>query len=180
VEPLIHLVIPFTALTLYGLEWRKALPLALLAQLPDLDVLFHVHRSMSHSLVVVSLVGLPLLMLAYRLKTPRVGWLVLLAVASHIALDVFAGYTPILWPLYGNSVWIRTELMAQISSIPTLIPALKIAMEPTRFIAFESIDAPLLTGEGLIISMMLILPVLVKALEKKRWMMNRARERLMK
>ena len=167
VEPLIHLVIPFAALTLYGLEWREALPLALLALLPDLDVFLHVHRSMSHSLVVVSLVGLPLLMLAYRLKASRVGWLVLLAVASHIALDVFAGYTPILWPLYGNSVWIQTELMAQISSIPTLIPALKIAMEPTRFIPFQSIDAPLLTGKGLIISMVLILPILVKALGKK-------------
>ena len=166
-EPLIHLVIPFAALTLYGLEWREAFPLALLALLPDLDVFIHVHRSMSHSLVVVSLVGLPLLMLAYRLKASRVGWLVLLAVASHIALDVFAGYTPILWPLYGNSVWIQTELMAQISSIPTLIPALKIAMEPTRFIPFQSIDAPLLTGGGLIISIILIMPILVKILGER-------------
>ena len=167
-EPLIHLVVPFTALTLYGLEWRKALPLALLAMLPDLDVFFHVHRSMSHSLVVISLVSLPLLMLAYRLKNPRVGWLGLLAVASHIALDVFAGYTPILWPLYENSVWIQTELRAQISSTPTLTPALKIAMEPTRFIAFRSLDAPLFTGEGLIISMVLVLPLLFKVFGERR------------
>jgi len=166
-EPLIHLVVPFTALTLYGLGWRKALPLALLAMLPDLDVFFRVHRSMSHSLVVISLVGLPLMMLAYRLKNLRVGWLGFLAVASHIALDVFAGYTPILWPLYGNSVWIQTELRAQISSTPTLTPVLNIAMEPTRFIAFQSIDAPLLTGKGLIISVILILPILVKVLGKK-------------
>lgn len=166
-EPLIHLVVPFTALTLYGLKWREALPLALLALLPDLDALFHVHRSMSHSLVVISAVGLPLLVLAYRLKIPRFGWLGLLAVASHIALDVFAGYTPILWPLYGDSVWIRTELMAHISSTPTLTPVLKIAMEPTRFIAFQSMDAPLFTGEGLIISVVLILPILINILGKK-------------
>lgn len=163
-EPLIHLVVPFTALTLYGLEWRKALPLALL---PDLDVFFRVHRSMSHSLVVISLVGLPLLMLAYRLKKPQSGWLGLLAVASHIALDVFAGYTPVLWPLYGKSVWIQTELRAQISSTPTLTPVLNVAVEPTRFTAFQSLDAPLLTGRGLIISVILILPILVNVLGKK-------------
>ena len=161
-EPLLHLVVPFTALTLYGLEWRKALPLALLALLPDFDVFFRVHRSMSHSLVVISLVGLPLLMLAYRMKTPQAGWLGLLAVASHIALDVFDGYTPVLWPLYGNSMWIQAELRAQISSSPTLTPALRLAMEPTRFIAFRSLDAPLFTGEGLIISMVLVLPLLFK------------------
>lgn len=165
-EPLIHLVVPFTALTLYGLEWRKALPLALFALLPDFDVFFRVHRSMSHSLVVISLVGLPLMMLAYRLKNPQAGWLGLLAVASHIALDVFAGYTPILWPLYGNSVWIQTELRAHISSTPTLIPVFKVAMEPTRFAAFQSLDTSLLTGGGLIISVVLILPILVKVLGK--------------
>lgn len=166
-EPLLHLVVPFTALTIYGLEWRKALPLALLALLPDFDALFHVHRSMSHSLVVISLVGLPLMMLAYRLKNPQAGWLGILAVASHIALDVFAGYTPILWPLYGNSVWIQTELRAHISSTPTLTTALNIAIEPTQFIAFQSMDTPLLTGKGLIISIILILPILVNVLGKK-------------
>ena len=161
-EPLIHLVVPFTALTLYGLEWRKALPIALLAVLPDFDVFFHVHRSMSHSLVVISAVGLPLLMLAYGLKSLRVGLLGLLAVASHIALDVFDGYTPVLWPLYENSMWIQAELRAQISSSPTLTPALRLAMEPTRFTAFRSLDAPLFTGEGLIISIVLVLPLLFK------------------
>ena len=166
-EPLIHLVVPFTALIISGLEWRKALPLALLALLPDLDALFHVHRSMSHSLVVISAVGLPLLVLTYRLKISRVGWLGLLAVASHIALDVFTGYTPILWPLYGNSVWIQTELMAHISSTPTLTPVLKIALEPIQFIAFQSLDAALLTGKGLIISVILILPILINVLGKK-------------
>ena len=167
-EPLLHLVVPFTALTLYGLEWRKALPLALLALLPDFDVFFRVHRSMSHSLVVISLVGLPLLMLAYRMKTPQAGWLGLLAVYSHIALDVFAGYTPILWPLYGKSVWIQTELRAHIGSIPTVVPALNVAMEPTRFNAFQSLDTSILTGGGLIISMVLVLPLLFKVFGERR------------
>ena len=161
-EPLVHLVVPFAALMLHGLEWWRAFLIALLALLPDLDVLFRVHRSMSHSLVVVSAVGLPLLFIAYRLEAFGVGCLVLLAVASHVALDVFAGYTPVLWPLYGNSMWIQAELRARISSSGTLAPSLKLALKPTRFEEFQTLDAQLLTGEGLIISAILVLPVLVK------------------
>ena len=52
-KPLIHFIVPFTALTLAGVEFRKALPISLLALLPDLDALFLVHRSLSHSLVVL-------------------------------------------------------------------------------------------------------------------------------
>jgi len=167
-EPLIHVVVPFIALTLSDVEWSNALPISLLALLPDVDVLFHVHRSISHSLVVLSLVGLPLLILAYRLGVLRIGCLGLLAVASHIGLDLFAGYTPILWPLYGNSIWVQAELVARVASYPTLTPAVKLAVEPTSFIAFQSMDAPLFTGEGLIISTMLVLPILIRAFREGR------------
>ena len=94
-EPLVHFVVPFAALMLAGVEFRKALPISLLALLPDLDALFLVHRSFSHS-VVVMLIGIaPFLLLTYKFK-PRVhgyALLMLMAVASHSILDVFAGYT---------------------------------------------------------------------------------------
>jgi len=44
VEPLIHFVVPIVALMFVGLEFRKALPISLLALLPDLDALFLVHE----------------------------------------------------------------------------------------------------------------------------------------
>ena len=105
-EPLIHFIVPFVALMLVDVEAKKALPISLLALLPDLDALLLVHRSNSHSIVVVLSVAAPLLLLAYKFKPRLCGYafLALLAVTSHLVLDVFAGYTPLLWPLYGCSI----------------------------------------------------------------------------
>jgi membrane-bound metal-dependent hydrolase YbcI (DUF457 family) len=98
---------------LINVEVKKALPISILAVLPDLDALFLVHRSLSHSLVVVLGVTVPLLLLTYKFKPRLQGYvlLALLAVASHLILDLFSGYTPILWPLYGYSVWIQAGLV---------------------------------------------------------------------
>ncbi|MFQ6087231.1 MAG: metal-dependent hydrolase [Candidatus Bathyarchaeia archaeon] len=163
-EPLVHFVVPFVALMLAGVEFRKALPVSLLALLPDLDALFLVHRSLSHSVVVIFIVIAPFLLLTYKFK-PRVhgyALLALMTVVSHPILDVFAGYTPVLWPLYGYSVWIKTELVAHIGSSPSLLPSAQLLMEPTSFQPFQGLDAPLLTGGGLIISVVLLLPVLLR------------------
>jgi len=175
VEPLIHFVVPFIALTLLGVEFRKALPISLLALLPDLDALFLVHRSLSHSLIVVLSGMVPLLFLTYKFK-PRLqgyGFLALLAVASHLILDVFAGYTPILWPLYGYSVWIQAGLVAHIGGSSSLALSAQVLTEPITFQPFQSLDAPLFTGEGVILSAVLLMPVFFKAF--KTWRQQRRR-----
>jgi len=166
VEPLIHFVVPFTALTLAGVKFRKALPISLLALLPDLDALFFVHRSLSHSLIVVLSVTTPFLLLTYKFKPRLYGYalLALMAVASHLILDVFAGFTPTLWPLYRYSVWVQAGLVAHMGSSPSLTSSVKLITEPITFQPFQSLDAPLLTGEGLILSAVLLMPILLKAL----------------
>jgi len=165
VEPLIHFVVPFIALMLVGVKFRKALPISLLAVLPDLDALFLVHRSLSHSLVVVLVVAAPFVLLTYKFKPRLQGYafLALLAVASHLILDLFAGYTPILWPLYGYSVWIQAGLVAHIGSSQSLALSAQLLTEPITFQPFQSLDAPLFTGEGLILSTVLLMPVFFKA-----------------
>jgi membrane-bound metal-dependent hydrolase YbcI (DUF457 family) len=164
VEPLIHFVVPFAVLMLAGVEAGKALPISFLAVLPDLDALFLVHRSPSHSLVVVLTVMVPLMLLTYRFKPRFYGYafLGLLAVVSHLALDVFCGYTPLLWPLYGRSVWIDMEFMVNIGGSVGFSPSVNALTEPTTFEQFHSFDAPLFTGEGLILSMVLLAPVLLR------------------
>lgn len=164
-EPLIHFVVPFAVLMLVGVEAGKALPISFLAVLPDLDALFLVHRSPSHSLVVVLSVMVPLLLLTYRFKPRLYGYafLALLAVVSHLVLDVFCGYTPLLWPLYGCSVWIDMEFMVNIGGSVSLSPSVSLLTEPTTFQQFHSLDAPLFTGEGLIMSVVLLTPVFFKA-----------------
>jgi membrane-bound metal-dependent hydrolase YbcI (DUF457 family) len=65
VEPLTHFVVPFAALMLAGVEFQKASIISLLALLPDLDVLFLVHRSLSHSVLIMTIVLVPFLLLTY-------------------------------------------------------------------------------------------------------------------
>ena len=63
-----HFALPLTALLLLRLELRTATPLALLGLLPDLDALLLIHRSFSHSVVVLGLLFLPILLIARRYR----------------------------------------------------------------------------------------------------------------
>ena len=157
-DPLIHVAVPFFALRLLGLRSRRAVPISLMALLPDLDALLLLHRSPSHSIVVVLAVALPILLLVYRFRRGLLGSfpLALFAVSSHLLLDLFNGYTPILWPLYGQTVWIRVGLTAHIASSPSLTPSMMISTKPYTLQPLQSLDALLLTGEGLIISTILL------------------------
>jgi membrane-bound metal-dependent hydrolase YbcI (DUF457 family) len=105
VEALLHFAVPFASLRAIGFEWRKALFVSLFALVPDLDVLFHVHRSMSHSFVVLAIVTLPILAIFYRNKTiTTLTLLAALGVSTHLVLDIFGGYTPLLWPISNQSI----------------------------------------------------------------------------
>jgi hypothetical protein len=164
-EPIIHFVVPFVALTLVGFDFKRALPPSLLALLPDLDALLLIHRSLSHSLVVVFAFTAPFALIAYRLKPRLLSYVFLasLSVASHLILDLFAGYTPILWPLSSRSFWIKTELGVHIGGSMSIMPTVDLLTKPTAFQHLQSLDAPLFTGEGLIISASLLAPIMVKA-----------------
>lgn len=164
-EPIIHFVVPFTALTLMDVEPREALLISLLAVSPDLDALFLVHRSLTHSLIVVLGVAAPLLLWTHKFK-PKLqsyAFLAILAVASQLVLDLFAGYTPLLWPLYGYSVWIQVGLFAHVGGSSSLDLSAQLLTEPITFQRSQSLDAPLFTGQGLILSAVLLTPVLFKA-----------------
>lgn len=52
-------------------DWRKALFASLVSPTPDLDVLFSVHRSESHSLILLTIVVVPLLILTRKHKALR-------------------------------------------------------------------------------------------------------------
>jgi len=159
---------PFALLALMRVEVKKALPLSLLALIPDLDTLFHIHRSISHSIVIPLVVVVPLLLLLqHRMGNPSLLALAFLTVGSHSILDLFTNYTPILWPVYGSSIWLQIGLIAHMGSSPILSLTARLLLEPTSFQPFRSLDAPLATGEGLIVSMMLLAPPLFKTMRNK-------------
>lgn len=131
--------------------------MALLALAPDLDALFLVHRSLSHSIVVLAAAFLPISIIAYALgRGIRACASAFSALASHVLLDSFSGATPVFWPLYGEALWVRADLTVHVGGSVNLNPDIALVTEPITFHALKSLDAPLFTGEGLIVSLMLL------------------------
>lgn len=145
---------------------KRAFPLSLLALTPDLDALFLVHRSFTHSLITLLIASTPLLLIIYRFKPEIVkyGFMGFFFVASHIALDLSTGYTPLLWPLYNYSAWIQVGLVAHIGSALNLTLDLHILTEPIVFDVVDSLDAPLSTSGGLMVSLVVLASLLAKRL----------------
>jgi len=165
VEPLLHLAVPFASLRAVSVDWRKAAFASAVALTPDLDVLFQVHRSQSHSLIVLAAVVLPLLILARNRRTIRT--LVLLGafgVLVHLALDLFQSPTPFFWPLLSQSPWISTTLNFHVGSIPLITGSAELLTGPTVIEPFVSFDEPILTAPGLAISLVLLTPDLLQIL----------------
>lgn len=165
VEPALHFAVPFVSFRAAGIEWRKSFLASMLALAPDLDVLLNVHRSMSHSILILGLIALPILVLTWRRRALRnLVILCVIGVISHFTLDLFSGYTPILWPLLNQSFWISASLDVEMKSPPTLIGSIKLLVEPTRFTPFQSFQAPLITPSGVGVFLFLLVPLLVSAL----------------
>lgn len=161
-EPLIHFAIPLAALILAGAGYRKAIPVSIFALTPDIDALFLIHRSQSHSLIPLAAVTVTSYLLLRRTKYAKYIALASLGVISHIMFDIFSWYTPALWPIWDQSVRLIIDLNVHIASPPTLIFQPQILTIPTVFEPFKTVDAPLFTSEGLAIAMTLILPTLYK------------------
>lgn len=168
VEPLFHFAVPFVSLRAFGIDQRKALFFSLLALTPDIDVLFQVHRSQSHSFILLAIVVLPLLIFTWNRKNLRS--LVLLgafAVSTHLVLDLFQSYTPVLWPLQDESIWITFTLTLHMGSAVAVTGSATVLVEQTVIERLTSLDAPVLTGEGLTISTVLLAPTIFQFLLKR-------------
>ncbi|MFP3951874.1 MAG: metal-dependent hydrolase [Candidatus Bathyarchaeia archaeon] len=157
-EALIHFVVPFAALVLMGVRVVEAAPIALLGVLPDLDILFHVHRSPTHSLVLITLAAAPFIAVLWLTGSRNFphslrGYL---CAATHPVLDVFGGYTPVLWPLYGKSLWVESSVLVEYGSRMRMELSLELHRTPTRFPRRPVLTGALLTGEALMISLILV------------------------
>ena len=120
-EPLIHFAVPFSILVAKGVDSKRALLLSFIALLPDLDVLLHVHRSWTHSM----LIPLAVLAAAVLIRRRCSKWLIVasLAYISHLVLvlDLFTCYTPILWPVYEWSLWLKVSLNIRVVNLPWML-----------------------------------------------------------
>ena len=156
-----HFVVPLAALMLLGIELRTAFPLAILGVLPDLDSLLLIHRSFSHSIIVMGLLFLAIFLVIRRYRPAHQGIVVLgfLFVASHLILDL-GGLTPILWPIYPFDVAAKFSLNIVVGNGLGLSPSLNLTQVPTDFSRMPGLDYPLFTEEGLLLAVVLLMPVL--------------------
>ena len=167
VEPLLHFSIPFVASMLLEAKAKKALVLSMFALLPDLDVLFYVHRSFSHSALFILSIGGIAIALFWKTKYREYALLATVGSLSHVMLDLFTNYTPILWPLYNQSMWVVVESQVHMTSLP--IPSLtaSILTKPVFFKRFEASEASLFSSSGLAISAMLLALFFLRGLKEK-------------
>ena len=170
-ELALHFSVVF-ALVAPRLGVRRALFLSSIALLPDLDVLFHVHRSMSHSILVLLLVSIPISIAIYKLRPKDFNFALfgLLALLSHPLLDCFQTYTPILYPLLNRSLWIKVDGNVLLSP-GRLSPQISANVRdvPTIFKPFKAMDAPIFTSDGFLISSLLVVvPALLELSQKMR------------
>ncbi|MCP8321917.1 MAG: metal-dependent hydrolase, partial [archaeon] len=131
-ELLIHFALPFASLSMIGVRPKIAFVASIFAIMPDLDVLLNVHKSITHSFILLFLVSF----IAYSLLKKSYGELILICFigfASHLFLDLFSGYTPILWPLYDKSIRISLGLDAHLGNSFTLTPYAQILATPISF-----------------------------------------------
>ena len=170
VEALLHFAIPLAACRAAGADWRRSLFVSLIALVPDLDVLFYVHRSESHSLIVLALIVLPILAITLVKKQSIVTNLTVLAafgVGMHLLLDLFDDYTPLFWPISNQSLKVLTSLNLHVQNLPYFTFKAAILTEPFGSGVFKSIDAPVVTPQGLAISLVLLLSCLVQVVRSQ-------------
>jgi membrane-bound metal-dependent hydrolase YbcI (DUF457 family) len=171
VEPLLHFVVPLVTLRAIGLDWKQTLFASFLALTPDLDVFFFVHRSASHSIIILLAIIIPILILARITRNSTVRDLTLLAafaITTHLVMDVFQTGTPLLWPLYNHDLQLIFDLNFRIGSGPILAANTAVITSPIHFGSFQSFDAPLITAEGAGIALVLMVPVLFQMVISRR------------
>lgn len=168
-EPILHFVLPFIALILLGEKPKMAMMLAFIGVLPDVDALFLIHRSFSHSIIIMIIVFAPIILYT-KYRRPgrlRTVFLVFLVAVSHPILDL-ESLTPIFWPVFQNSISIRLAINGVVDQGYGIRPSFKLSQTPTDFSRALSVDYPFFTLNGLLVTLVLILPVLYKKLSASR------------
>jgi len=165
-EVLVHILIPLMVLLYLRFELKYALAYSLFAILPDFDIFFGVHRSLSHSIVFILIIFLPIIVVAQlksRVLFKRIA-VVLFVLLSHIILDVFTGYTPIFYPLYNMAIYLIVNV-----TVNTISYNIKLDFNVyTKQVTFqiENVDAPILTNVGIALGIFIFVSIILRKLSR--------------
>jgi membrane-bound metal-dependent hydrolase YbcI (DUF457 family) len=140
-------------------EPRRALLLAFIGLLPDVDVLLLVHRWVTHSVPVALLASTPLLVLTYAYRREYVGVAVLavLLYTMHVVTDPLTGLTPALWPL-ASAVALNIEVNGVYSVNGVRVtPGFEVIVGPVDFARRDSVEGPMVSETGLMLALLVAL-----------------------
>jgi len=150
-------------------EPRRALLLAFVGLLPDVDALLLVHRWVTHSIPVVLLASTPLLALTYAYRREYFGVTVLavLLYTLHIVMDLLTGLTPIMWPLApALALNIGVDGVYGVDSVK-VTPDFEVVVGPVDFARRDSVEGPLVSETGLMLALVAALTSLVECASRR-------------
>ena len=168
-EPLVHYIIPFIILGMLGISIKKAALFSLLAILPDIDVIFHIHRSFSHSIFFILFFAPPAIMITYNYYEPlfKDSIIATLVVLTHPFMDMFDNYTPVFWPLYSKSIHLVAECTTNMNNVFDLNFNFNILTKPILFYKTVEIDTHIFSSVGVGVSILLLTGLILKNLYLK-------------
>ena len=148
---------------------RRALLLALVGLLPDVDALLLVHRWVTHSILVELLASTPLLALTYAYKRGYFGVVVLavLLYTLHIVMDLLTGLTPALWPLApALALNIGVNGVYGVDGV-RVTPGFEVVVGPVDFARRDSVEGPLVSETGLVLALVATLTLLIECASRR-------------
>jgi len=148
---------------------RRALLLAFVGLLPDVDALLLVHRWVTHSIPVELLASAPLLVLTYAYKRGyfRVAVLAVLLYTLHIVMDLLTGLTPALWPLApALALNIGVNGVYSVDGV-RVTPGFEVMVGPVDFARRDSVEGPLVSETGLMIALVATLTLLIECASRR-------------
>jgi len=150
---------------------KQALLIAMVGLLPDIDVLLRIHRWITHSLILTTMVGVALTLMTLHLGQPYLKYMLtaLTLYTTHIIMDLFTAATPILWPLTSNAYMINLELTGTITGQRiTLTPIITVTMEQVDFTPKPVLEGPIITPLGAITALATTIIVLTEYITFKQ------------
>ena len=149
---------------------RKALFISLFGILPDVDALFRIHRSITHSILIATVVSILALTLTKKFNNKFNLYVVIIYVtySTHIIMDLFTGYTPILWPITNLEYMVVFNLSGIVLANGLLVnPYIEIVSEPVNFNIQPEVSGFLISDTGIATFTGIVIILAIEELSKK-------------
>ncbi len=166
-DPLLHYIVSFiVAKRRYRI--LQALLISLVGIVPDLDVVFHIHRSATHSLVILCIVAFLIyvflkLFIKNSAKAIAILGTCVLLYLLHILMDIFTGLTPLLWPITNYALFIDIRIDFTMGSSPCIDMPIRIVIKPYTMEMYEVIRGSIATPISIALATALAITISIQS-----------------